>query len=350
MCSIGALLLMALMSCAATASAQAATGPVPIVYSSDLMHPHDDPDDHFDLACLYAMPQLDPKAIILDNGASQKERPGFTPVWQLNYLTGRHVPAATGLDRKLKAPDDPAWDQPAENQNGVHLLLQTLRDSREKVTLIFVGSARDIAVAYNREPTLLRNKVRGVYGFIGEASDPEFIEYNVSLDPLAFVRLLRSDLPFYWIPCFDGGLWQNKGHASYWKIRHGDVLEKAPEPLQRFFLYMLRKDSSDPIASLAQPIPAQDRQWLMGGERNLWAAALLGLCAEKSPVDPSVAGFSPVDVSVSANGVVSYGKQLGSRQVMRFEIRDKASFAPVCTARTAELLTSFPIARSGWDR
>ncbi len=345
--SIAALLLVALLLSLVAAKAQAATAPVPVVYSSDLMHPHDDPDDHFDLACLYAMPQLDPKAILLDNGGSQMQRPGFTPVWQLNYLTGRHVPAAIGLLRKLKSPDDPAWDQPAENQNGIHLLLQTLRDSQEEVTLIFVGSARDIAAAYNREPTLLRNKVRAVYGFIGEASDTQFIEYNVSLDPLAFVRLMRSDLPFYWIPCFDGGLWQNKGHASYWKIRHGDVLEKAPEPLQRFFLYMLRKDLGAPLQSLAQPIPAPDREWLMGGERNLWAGALLGLCAgDRSPVGASIAGFSPVDVSVSPNGVVRYGKQPGSRRVMRFEIRDQANFAPVCTARTAELLTSFPRVRT----
>ena len=32
--------------------------------------PHDDPDDHFDLACLYAIPEVDIKAVILDQGAN----------------------------------------------------------------------------------------------------------------------------------------------------------------------------------------------------------------------------------------------------------------------------------------
>ncbi|HOY58865.1 MAG TPA: hypothetical protein PK640_12120, partial [Verrucomicrobiota bacterium] len=29
-------------------------GAQPVLYSTDLFHPHDDPDDHFDLAVLYA--------------------------------------------------------------------------------------------------------------------------------------------------------------------------------------------------------------------------------------------------------------------------------------------------------
>lgn len=344
---IAALSAMAFAGAALAAGAASMARPVPIVYSSDLMHPHNDPDDHFDLACLYSIPNADVRAIILDHDASQTQLPGFKPVWQLNYLAGRHVPAAVGLDKKLRSPEDPALDQPAEHQNGVHLLLQTLRDSQEKVTIIFVGSARDIAAAFNREPVLFRNKVRAIYGFIGEASDPEFLEYNVSLDPLAFVRLLRADLPFFWIPCFDGGLWQNHGHASYWKIRHGEVLETAPEPLVRYFLYMLRKETNEPIAYLNLPTGAEDRQWLMSGERNLWGAALLELCAggDSTHAAASVAGFAPVDVSVSESGVVRYGRQPGSRQVMRFEIRDKAGFAKACTQRTAELLARFPSIR-----
>ena len=42
---------------------------VPMVYATDLFHPHDDPDDHFDLATVLAMPELDVKAILLDLGA-----------------------------------------------------------------------------------------------------------------------------------------------------------------------------------------------------------------------------------------------------------------------------------------
>ena len=328
-------------------AARSSSARVPVIYSTDLLHPHDDPDDHFDLACLYAMPEVDLRAIILDNGESQGQRPGFKPVWQLNYLTGRHVPSAIGLCRKLKSPDDPALDQPAECQNGVNLLLQALRDSREKVAIIFVGSARDTVAAFNREPELFRSKVRSIHGFIGEASDPKFIEYNVGLDPQAFVGLMRSDLPIFWLPCFDGGLWKNHGHASYWTIRHGQVLANAPEPLQRYFLFMLRNATNDAIAYLSQPLPAEDRKWLLEGERNLWCSALLGLAVGRKVQHDGhdVAGFAPVDVCVNEAGIVSYGQTPGAHRVMRFAIADANNFAAAATTATAQLLVQFPLLR-----
>ncbi|MBI5385487.1 MAG: nucleoside hydrolase [Verrucomicrobia bacterium] len=319
--------------------------PVPVIYSTDLMHPHVDPDDHFDLACLYALPEADLRAIILDQGDRQAQYPGFKPVWQLNYLAHRYVPAAIGLRDKLKSPADRALDQPAEHQNGVNLILQTLQDAREKVAVVFVGSARDVAAACNRQPGLFREKVRSIYGFIGDAGDPTYQEWNVKLDPQAFVSLMRADVPFYWIPCFDGGVLTNNGHASFWRIQHADVLDKAPEPLQRYFLYMLRHATNDPIAYLAQPTRAEDRDWMMRGPRNLWCGALLDLAVGRPLLHEGneVVGFSPVEVSVDDKAVVHYGKAPGSRTVMRFEIKDRARFAEAATRATAQVLESFPV-------
>lgn len=325
-------------------SSAMAAASVPVIYSTDLMHPHDDPDDHFDLACLYAMPEADVRAIILDQGERQSQRPGLKPVWQLNYLTGRHVPAAVGLRDPLKTPEDRALDQPAEYQNGVHLILQTLQDTREKASIIFVGSARDVVAAYNRRPDLFHLKVRSVHGFIGEASTPGFREWNVNLDPQAFVRLMRADIPLYWIPCFDGGLWTNNGHASFWRIRHGDVLENAPAPLQQFFLYMLRHETNDPIASLARPMSPEDRAWLMNGQRNLWCGALLGLALDRplSYEGKPIVRFSPVEVAVDNQAAITIGKSAGSRTVRRFEIQDRDRFAAAATRATRQLLENFP--------
>ena len=103
----------------------------------------------------------------------------------------------------------------------MNLILQTLQDAREKVAVIFVGSGRDVVAALNRRPELFREKVRSIHGFIGEASDPTHQEWNVGLDPQAFVRLMRGDAPFFWIPCFDGGAGTNHGHASFWRIKQG---------------------------------------------------------------------------------------------------------------------------------
>lgn len=333
----------------ACALVRAPAAPVPVIYSTDLMHPHDDPDDHFDLACLYAMPEADVRAIVLDNGASQAKRPGTGAVRQLNHLAGRAVPSAIGLSAKLKSPGDPALDQPRANQGGVELILRTLRESAEPVAIVFVGSARDTAAAFNREPALFRAKVRSIHGFIGEASHPDFIEYNVGLDPQAFARLMSADLPFHWIPCFDGGLWTNRGHASFWKVRHGDVLSGAPDPLPRYFLHMLRKENADPIAALYAPVTPADRAWLMAGPRNLWAGALLGLAVGR-PLQAGgreIARFEPVDVTVDGRGVVRCGKAEGSHRVQRFAIVDPDAFPAAATAATAGLLSSFPLATGG---
>ena len=318
---------------------------IPVIYSTDLMHPHDDPDDHFDVASLYSIPEADLRAIILDQGDRQSQRPGFKPVWQLNYLTGRHVPSAIGLRDKLKFPDDAGLDQAAEFQNGVNLILQTLQDSQEKVAIIFVGSARDVVAAYNRRPDLFRKKVRSIHGFIGEASNPAYQEWNVKLDPQAFIRLIRSDLPFYWIPCFDGGEWMNHGNASFWKIKHKDVLERTSEPIERFFLYMLRQSTDDPIKYLWLPTPAEERDWLMNGARNMWCGALLGLALNRPLLweGREVVGFEPVSVTIDDNAVVHYGTGRGSRTVMRFIIKDKSHYSEAVTRATARLLEAFPL-------
>ena len=74
---------------------------VPVIYCTDLFHPHDDPDDHFDLATLFALPELEVKAILLDQGDKQLQRPGAIPLRQMMLMTGRQAPFAIGLGQKL---------------------------------------------------------------------------------------------------------------------------------------------------------------------------------------------------------------------------------------------------------
>ena len=174
--------LCVLLSCRMTAWAG-----VPVIYCTDLFHPHDDPDDHFDLATLFALPEVDLRAIVLDQGDKQQQRPGAIPVSQLLQITGRQVPVAIGLSRKLQDPKDKGLGEPAEFQRGVELILQTLRDSPAPVNIITVGSVRDVVAAYNREPALCRSKIERLLCFIGEASEPTFREYNVELDVNAYV-------------------------------------------------------------------------------------------------------------------------------------------------------------------
>ncbi|HWI60184.1 MAG TPA: nucleoside hydrolase, partial [Bacillota bacterium] len=254
---------------------------IPVIYCTDLFHPYDDPDDHFDLATIYAMPELDLKGIVLDQGEKQLQKPGKTPVSQMNQLTGRNVPAVPGLAHKLKSPSDQALDQ-AGFQQGVQFILDTLKQSSVPVMIAAVGSVRDIAAAFNRDPALFRAKVGKVLVFIGEASEPKYREYNVELDPHAYIGLMRSGLPIYWVPCFDGGVWQNRDHASFWQARHADLLQGAAPGLIQCFIYALEQEKADPLAFLAQP-PAPERQKrLLAGTRNLWCTAIFGVLADKT--------------------------------------------------------------------
>ena len=94
-------------------------------------------------------------------------------------------------------PDD---GYPPFQQQGIELLLRVLRESPVPVDIVSFGSARPVAVAFNRDPDLLREKVREIY--LCEGSAPAgYLEWNVYLDPHAFVRMLRSGLNITIYPC-----------------------------------------------------------------------------------------------------------------------------------------------------
>ncbi|HUU29983.1 MAG TPA: nucleoside hydrolase [archaeon] len=330
---------------------------IPVIYCTDLFHPHDDPDDHFDLATIYAIPELDLKAIILDQGARQLERPGSIPVSQMNRITGRSVRFAIGLSEKLQGPADKALEQETRFQEGVELILKTLRESPSPVAIITVGSVRDVAAAFNRQPDLFRAKAARVMMFIGEAST-DFMEYNVTVDPAAYVCLMRSGLPVYWVPCFDGGGGKNNGHASFWVAKHEDLLKDcAPEVLQ-FFIYALEKETAPALEFLTLTPDPEARARLLGGRRNLWCTAVFTSVSGRKmvlvgdrylavPQDNQTAlkehklfGFSPVYVSISEEAKISYGNKQGAQKVMRFEVLDRENYARGMTSATAQLLSS----------
>ena len=69
---------------------------IPVLYSTDLFHPYDDPDDHFDLATLFGLPEFDVRGIVLDLGEKQKQKTGRPAVEQMMRITGRKVPWPSG--------------------------------------------------------------------------------------------------------------------------------------------------------------------------------------------------------------------------------------------------------------
>ena len=118
---IVALVLLLVLTLAAPVVSEDGDGAarVPVIYCSDLFHPHDDPDDHFDIASIYALEEVKIRGIVLDQGDRQEKQPGRIPIEQLNHLTGRSVPWATGLSAPLESPGVSSGNNPGRAGDGV---------------------------------------------------------------------------------------------------------------------------------------------------------------------------------------------------------------------------------------
>ncbi|MBB6048458.1 hypothetical protein [Armatimonas rosea] len=217
---------------------------LPVVYCTDGT---DELADALELACLYAQPDIELRGVILDTAVGSA---GFRTVHQLNYLTGRSVLALGGLQTKLRNETDRALDQPAETQQGVSFLLSELESNKEKVAVVVAGAGRDLAVAQLRNPRLLQTRCRAVYAHLSEASDPH-----------AHTSLLRAGLPLY--------------RLAEARLRLGEVLGGASEPLVKLCHGLWRKETGDPLAYLQTPLAPDEKAALLHTERSLRGGGLL---------------------------------------------------------------------------
>lgn len=265
---------------------------VPIIDVTDLYHPHQDCGDNWDLVAAYALPEVNLKAVILDcTGEFRKQvcdhpnpmlrdnsgprDPGFIPVLQLNYLFNRNVPAATGPWRAMKSPQDKMLDVPGFQQQGIELLLRTLKESPEQVEILSFGSARAIAVAYNREPELFKSKLKLLHLCAG-ASSLEFLEWNVALDPQAIVCLLRSPLPIAIYPCATkDGPFAYGPHNCFWKLPDLRFLEKTQPRLRSYLCYAFERSRRvDFLCAVdEEPLPGK-LESMYRKAHNVWETAV----------------------------------------------------------------------------
>ena len=115
------------------AAGQTSEPAVAMLHCTDLFRPHVDPDDHWDLACVYALAYsgaVDLKGIVIDSPPDDKRDGDVLGVSQMNHITSLAIPVAVGGPRDRDSLDSPA----------VSFILKTLRQSRRPVVINIIGS------------------------------------------------------------------------------------------------------------------------------------------------------------------------------------------------------------------
>jgi len=326
-----------------------AAKPVPLIHQTDLFRPHMDPDDHFDLACVFglaAMGRTRLLGILCDAPPpGHAGDPDIAAVAMLNHLTGLSVPIVVGASQKYAGPVN---ELPATELRGVSRLLDALRGSPEPAFITVVGSCRDVALALRRDPRLFARKCRGIYLNAGTGTpDPrptDQLEYNVALDPASYATVFGAPCPLYWMPCFERlgpdepDAFAVHTHGTFYRFAMREVLAAVAPPMQRFFLSMLEHESGSVwLRSIHQPVdPAALVKW--GAlSRSMWCTAgflhLAGL-AEGS----ETYRFAPIRVECGQDGRTRWQPGGAKPSRYKFEVTDRERYARSMTAALRSLI------------
>ncbi|MBE3071441.1 MAG: hypothetical protein IMZ67_00565, partial [Acidobacteria bacterium] len=230
--------------------------PPAVIQVTDLYRPYADPDDHWDLASVYALAlrkEINLTGVVIDFPPERTPalNPDLIAIAQMNHITGLSVPVATGTPHKLTSATDTQPDASPSDLAGVRLIIDVLRFSATPVVINILGSSRDVVIAGNREPALFAKKCAAIYLNAGAGTHTKALlngrkEYNVRLDEAGYAAVFNLPCPVYWLPCFEDDSRVNgqrpvKPYGSYYKFLHQDVLPTLSSRVQNYFTYMYRK-------------------------------------------------------------------------------------------------------------
>ncbi|TWV13205.1 hypothetical protein FQ707_05915 [Bacteroidaceae bacterium HV4-6-C5C] len=243
---------------------------IPVVVITDLYHPYQDPGDNMDLIMGFGLPDVELKAVLLDiTDAFRKDtadhptlwkdprgprEAGIIPVEQLSYIFNKKVPYGIGPLSMMKSEKDKMEYLPDYEQEAIRLLLNILEKSKQPIEILSFGSARILAVAYNRKPELMKKKIHKIYLSAGTANKNHELgsdaganaipggEWNVALDVFAFTRILKSSLPVAIYPCAgkDGGFIKDHNN-TYWQLPDMEFIRKMHPRLQRYLDFVFNR-------------------------------------------------------------------------------------------------------------
>jgi len=350
-------------------SAMAVAAPVPLLHITDLYHPHNDPDDHWDAATVYALAKAGRVrllGVLIDYPLTPREGgpggPAVAALAQIGQLSGVDAPMAVGSSVGFAAVERGEATLTGTDRHGVDFILDTLRAAPEPVVITVVGSCRDIALAGRAAPEVFREKCRGIYLNAGTGTFDSALganrEWNVTLDPRAYRAVFEIPCPIYWMPCFEDMRWLGSGdmtvgrYGSFWRFTQGAVFEALRPEVCNFFLYALTR-STDPrwLAHLGGPVDRTALDRFGAQDRNMWCTAgflhLAGLTVTRDGAVVERDGrdgtddlyqFTPIAVQLGEDGVAHWERDAASRDRFVFEVNDLDAYPAHMTAALRELL------------
>jgi len=336
---------------------------VALLHQTDLFRPHNDPDDHFDLAGVYALAyqnRIDLKGILIDYPPDHKNGdPDVKSIGQMNFITGLNVPFAVGSNQPFQF-----HSKEKSIEAGSQFVLDMLRNSDDPVAITIVGSCRDIAIAGKREPQLFAEKCAAIYLNAGTGSNEPIgereLEYNVGLDPAAFAAIFKIPCPVYWLPCFGEYLTaqselRTMEWGSYFKFKQEEILPFLSERMQKYFIFMLSKSNCPNwLRYLDQPKDEEAFSFFCQMNRNMWNTAsffhLTGKAVTRDGeiVDfqnkekDAVFGFEPINVTCQESGVAKWNIDKNSKNRFLFHVLDRENYQSAMTKALKTLLVSIP--------
>jgi len=334
---------------------------VAMLHATDLFRPYNDPDDHWDLACLYALAlrgDIDLKGILIDYPPKDGD-PDVMAVAQMNFITGLAAPVIVGSPPPLKTHSDS--EPPARQSDSAWMVLDALRQSTRPVVINITGCCRDIAAAAKAAPRLFAEKCAAIYLNAGAGSSDKKLasklEYNVSLDPPAYASIFDLPCPVYWMPCFEQmqSPWVVREFGTYYRFRQDEILGRLSDKMQNYFAYALGKVNK---ANWLQYLTGRKDDRLLaefgGNYRNMWCTGGFLHAAGKTvsrsgdivPLEKagasSVFTFDPIKVRCSDNGVTEWAMDDKSKDRYIFHVRDVENYESAMTASMKSLLMGLP--------
>jgi len=336
----------------------------PVFHQTDIFHPHADPDDHWDLACNYALASrgdISLLGVMIDYPPWAGD-PAIGAVAQMNFISGLAVPAVVGTSQPMTSRTDAQTGADPQSLAAADALLDALRQSPEPVIINIVGSCRDIALAGLKDPAVFSKKCAAIYLNAGTGSpDPEksaVLEYNVQRNPASYAAIFDLPCPVYWMPCWDEVAWTVQERkvmewSTHYRFQQSEILSHLSPVMQNYFLYALdRSTNQNWLRCLLDPVNPDLLEKYGAMERSMWSTAAFfhgaGYSVDgKGNIVPlerigkdGVFAFEPVSVTCDDAGVTRWRVDRSSTKRFICHVVDLQNYQPAMVTAMRSLLIS----------